>query len=222
MIDEGVGQLVSALKEKGLYENTVIVYTSDHGDYIGHHHMWGKGCFMYDPVIGIPLVIKHAHSEMRGVNDSLSSNLDMAPTLLSLCALPGPAGMRKRNITREGAEYVLAEHMYGDGRKGTEYMLRTDDYKLLLFRDTENIRFYHLKNDPHELCNQARNPAYGAKLTELFQMLVREILFHNHSVQYLDNHAPTVDGRTHEETMLRRAEVAAYSRRMIAGDPDGQ
>ena len=57
-IDHHVGRLIALLKEKGLYDNTLIVFTADHGEYLGYHHLLLKGNHMYDPLVKVPLVIK--------------------------------------------------------------------------------------------------------------------------------------------------------------------
>ena len=58
-IDNGIGTILQKLKEKGLYDNTMIVFTSDHGDYMSYHHMMLKGRHLYDPLIKIPLIVKY-------------------------------------------------------------------------------------------------------------------------------------------------------------------
>lgn len=214
MIDDGVGQIVSALKAKGLFDNTIVIYTSDHGDYLGYHHMWGKGGYMYDPVIGIPLIIRNPYNNKKGHNDGLSSNVNFAPTLLRLCGLDVPKGMRDKNITTsEGDQFVIAEHKY----KGVqfEYMVRSREYKLLLCSDWQNRRFYDLVNDPYELNNLADDPAYAQQILTHEQYLIKEILFDNHSVEYRDDYAPVVNHKTYEETMQRREKVAKYYKQKL-------
>lgn len=76
-IDDYVGLMMASLKKKGLYDQTMIIFTSDHGDYLGFHHMLLKGNRMYDPLMAIPLIIKYPQSELTGRSDALSSNTDI-------------------------------------------------------------------------------------------------------------------------------------------------
>ena len=81
-IDEQVGRMTNLLKQKGLYDNTLIIYTSDHGEYMGFHHMLLKGNLPYDPLMKIPLIIKYPkHAEKTGgqVSKALVNNVDLAP-----------------------------------------------------------------------------------------------------------------------------------------------
>jgi len=85
MIDDSVGQILSTLAKLGLEDDTMIVYTSDHGDMMGDHGMILKGWIPYQGILKIPMIIKVPGMTAGGVSDSLISSVDLAPTILNLC-----------------------------------------------------------------------------------------------------------------------------------------
>lgn len=90
-IDCHVGRMVALLEERRLYDRALIVYTSDHGEYLGFHHLLLKGNYMHDPLVRVPLIVKYPESARAGeVCGTLVSNTALAPTLLSCagCAVP--------------------------------------------------------------------------------------------------------------------------------------
>ncbi len=102
-IDHHVGRLIALLKEKRLYDNTLIVFTADHGEYLGYHHLLLKGNHMYDPLVKVPLVIKWPDGRRAGsVSQRLVSNVDLAPTLCRAAGLQPAAEMRGEDLGTEG------------------------------------------------------------------------------------------------------------------------
>ena len=88
LIDHQVGRLIALLKQKHLYDNTLIVFTADHGEYMGFHHMILKANHMYDPLAKVPLLVKWPGSRRAGmVSERLVSNIDLAPTLCRAAGL---------------------------------------------------------------------------------------------------------------------------------------
>ena len=80
MIDDNFGRVMKALKDNGLYENTVVILTSDHGEALGDHSMWGKGPYHYDGVIRVPFLVSWpGHFEGGATHDGVISLVDFAP-----------------------------------------------------------------------------------------------------------------------------------------------
>ncbi|MDF1514628.1 MAG: sulfatase-like hydrolase/transferase, partial [Anaerolineae bacterium] len=122
-IDFHVGRMISKLKKRGLYKNSLILYTSDHGDYMGYHHLLLKGNYMYDPLIKVPLIIKLPGQERAGQStSSLVSNLDIAPTLLSIAGCDIPNTMRGLDLSKPNAGRDI---IFAEGWAGQEIMVRT-------------------------------------------------------------------------------------------------
>lgn len=190
-IDHHVGRMVDLLKQKGLYDDTLIVYTSDHGDFLGFHHLLLKGNHMYDPLMRIPLIVKYPGQCGAGqATAALSSNVDMAPTLLrrAHCEIPQTMGGLDLEERPEGRDAVFAEA----GRR--EYMVRTRTRKLLLARDQDASLFFDLEGDPHELENLHADPTRREEVADLRERLLDWSLFTCPSPVHLDERGPVCSG----------------------------
>jgi arylsulfatase len=189
-IDSYVGRFVDILKRRGIYDNTMIVYTSDHGDYMGFHHMILKGNYMYDPLVRIPLIIKYPHQENHGcVSDAPVSNIDICTTILAQAQCRRDNAMCGIDRRSGGRDYVFAEH----GR-GHEYMVRSRTRKLILCRDDGESCFFDLENDPYELNNLYNDMRYREEIETYRALITRWILFDAPSPVYLDENAPVIKG----------------------------
>jgi arylsulfatase A-like enzyme len=195
-IDFQVGRMIALLKRKGLYENTLIVYTSDHGDYMGFHHLMLKGNHLYDPVVKVPLIVRYPGGERAGeVSRVLVSNVDMAPTLLTAAGAEVPDVMTGMDLRVDADERatVFAESE-GAGTKGKEYMVRTRSHKLLQCADGGASQFFDLDVDPLEMDDRIDDPRYARQVADLRDSLFRWSLFDSPSRIHLDPGAPVVSG----------------------------
>jgi arylsulfatase len=170
-IDSYVGKFVSLLQKKKRYDNTLIVYVSDHGEYLGFRHLLGKGNYMYDPVVKVPLIIKYPEQKRKGTrSDSLVSLVDLPVTILKQTHCSPASAMKGKDLSSEfDQKYIFAE-LNG----GSEYMIRSKTHKLLLCRDKET-QFFDLINDPLETKN-----LFNEKST---QLLIEE--FRNRLAQWM-------------------------------------
>jgi len=164
-VDEGVGRLLDYLDENGLADNTVVVYTSDQGFYLGEHGWYDKR-FMYEESLRTPLVIRYPSEFAPGqVNDELVLNLDMTPTLLDLAGVDVPQDLQGQSIRplmngspsadwRDAIYYRYYEFPHGWHNVRPHYGVRTDRYKLIHFEgDMDAWELFDLETDPHELDN---------------------------------------------------------------------
>ncbi len=190
-IDVQVGRLVSALRRKGRYNSTLIVFTSDHGEYLGHHHLLLKGNYMYDPVTRVPLVVKHPSNKDAGTKSDAFVNLvDLAPTILAAAGTAVPGEMPGVNLATPPVE---RETVFSEGHRGDQVMVRTHSHKLLLHRGKNTTQLYDLERDPQELNNLAtENPDQEVlkSLTDSFEDW-RGWEFNNEP--YVDEEAPIID-----------------------------
>jgi arylsulfatase A-like enzyme len=188
-IDHHVGRMLDVLRRKGLYESTLIVYTSDHGDYLGYHHLLLKGNRLYDPLAKVPLLVKYPGNSRAGERDeSLVSNVDLAPTFLRAGGLAVPRSLPGRDLaSAPGPDFVFAE----DPGART-YMVRSQSFKLLLDRNEGQSFFFDLADDPHELCNRYGDPSLRQEIERHRQALFRWALFDARTPVNLDEYAPTV------------------------------
>ena len=193
-IDDGVGRLVAALKEAGLYENTMIIYTSDHGEFLGCHHMLLKGNHLYEPLAKIPLIIKYPENTHAGiVDEGLSENIDLAPTILRVANAQIPYEMSKIYLN-EGVSrpFAFSEGDYGAGKSDRcfHYMIRDERFKLILTGSFEKGLLFDLQKDPNELDNLFDHPAHAAVRAHLSKELASYLIF---CAQTTNCHEPNAD-----------------------------
>ena len=192
-IDDCVGRIFEKLKEKNLYDNTMIIFTSDHGDYMGYHHMMLKCNHLYEPLARIPLLIKYPDGEFAGqTDDAFSENIDVSVTVLEKCGLKKADSMQGISLCgEEKRSFVFSEGQYGSETSPClGYMIRTNRFKLLVRGSLEEAMFFDLSKDPWELCNQAHNPEYREELEKVKRELTDFILFRLSGKVYRDRKVP--------------------------------
>lgn len=149
-IDFEIGQIIKILKDKGLYENTIIIYTSDHGEHLGYHHQILKGGYLYESIMKVPLIIKFPKNQYAGtINNKLVSNVDLAPTVLNTVNLTTPKSMSGHNLTDN---LFSREYVFAHGWLGNQAMARSEHYKLIRKRNGKSL-FFNLETDPLEMNN---------------------------------------------------------------------
>lgn len=170
-IDDGVGRLLEYLEANGLAENTIVVYTSDQGFYLGEHGWFDKR-FMYEESLRTPLLIRYPKEIKPGTKiDALVQNLDFAPTFLDYAGASIPPDMQgesfrelaagRSNDWREAIYYTYYEYPAIHAVK-RHYGIRTDRYKLIHFYyDIDEWELYDLQEDPREMRNVYDDPAYN-------------------------------------------------------------
>ena len=217
-IDTHVGRMVDFLKQRGLYDNTLILYTSDHGDYLGFHHLLLKGNTMYDPVIKVPLVIKFpkdGETQPRAgeVSDALVNNIDVGPTLLRAAGSDVPASMQGTDLADVT---TLRDVAFAENWGGQEYMVRSGTAKLLLCQDPAKSQFFDLVADPLEMENRIDDPAHGDTVAEFRGHLLQWALFDARTRVHLDYRAPVISGANVPQRGDGHAEEleAYFARRM--------
>lgn len=175
-VDENVGRLLDYLKQSGLAENTIVIYTSDQGFYLGEHGWFDKR-FMYEESLRMPLIIRYPGLE-ASVNNELVCNLDFAPTFLGFAGLKKPEDMQGMTLDRlmlgrKSVEWrqSIYYHYYefpAVHMAKRHYGVRTKRFKLMHFYyDIDAWELYDLKKDPQELNNVYNDPAYADAAEEL-------------------------------------------------------
>ncbi|TZF86102.1 sulfatase (plasmid) [Pedobacter sp. BS3] len=185
-VDENVGRLMDYLKKIGELDNTIIVYTSDQGFYLGEHGWFDKR-FMYDESFRTPLLVRYPLAVKAGsVSKAFAMNLDFAPTLLDYAGVSIPADMQGESLrpildnegkAPENWRKAVYYHYYefpGWHMVKRHYGIRTDRYKLIHFyNDIDEWELYDLQKDPHEMYNQYNSPAYKEIIKQLKEQLTQ-------------------------------------------------
>ncbi len=171
MIDDFVGQLLGVLEEEGLWEDTIIVFTSDHGENLGAHGLWQK-MVAFEESIRVPLIIK---APGRGIaaSQTPASLVDVAPTLAQLCGLPARSDWLGRDLwqadwndNRRPAQFAMHRPI-GDWMKVTDWrMIKVDGYKYVWHRGMEE-ELFDLNIDPNEIHNLAKAEEFQEKMQSL-------------------------------------------------------
>jgi arylsulfatase A-like enzyme len=180
-VDRNVGRLLDYLKDNDLEENTVVIYMSDQGFYLGEHGWFDKR-FMYEESFRTPLLIRYPRLVKAGSeNTDLVQNIDLAPTLLALADIDIPKEMQGRSLrpllTQEDVEWrkALYYHYYeypGIHMVKRHYGIRTDRYKLIHFYyDIDEWEMYDLETDPEEMHNIYGHPEYREIQNILYEQL---------------------------------------------------
>jgi arylsulfatase A-like enzyme len=177
-VDDNIGRLLKYLDDAGLAKNTIVVFTSDQGFYLGEHGWFDKR-FMYEQSFRMPLIVRYPDKIKQGtkVNDMVL-NVDFAPTLLSLAHTSIPKEMQGKSF-----EPILFGKTPSDWRKSVyyhyyeypkwhnvqpHYGIRTDRYKLIHFYYNVDVwELFDLKEDPNELKNKYNDSSYKAVIADL-------------------------------------------------------
>lgn len=161
LVDLNVGRLMEELNSLKMNGETIVVFTSDHGDMMGSHGMFFKGLFMYDEVTRVPLIIKWTgHIPSGNEVNTLTSMIDITPTLLDLMQIPKPLTMMGESM-RQLWDYshnirnaVFLELFESYGEWGPIFSVRTENYKYNWYIG-DNDELYFIKEDPYEIKNLA-------------------------------------------------------------------
>ena len=182
-VDDNVGRLMQYLKSNGLDKNTIVIYTSDQGFFLGEHGWFDKR-WMYEESFRTPLIISWPGvTNKKSTTNSMVQNLDFAETILDMAGLPVPTDMQGKSLVpllkgkqKGNVHDELYYHFYeNQEHKVAKHIgVRTDKYKLIYFYENNEWELYDLITDKHEMNNVYNNPAYGkiqsmmkAKLEEL-------------------------------------------------------
>lgn len=180
-VDDGVAEVLDYLDQNDLAENTIVVYTSDQGFYLGEHGWFDKR-FMYEQSFRTPLLIRYPKEITPGtVVDELVQNLDFAPTLLDYANVEIPSEMQgesfrrilngKSGEWRDAVYYTYYEYPSVHMVK-RHYGVATDRYKLMHFYyDIDEWEMYDLKEDPEELNNIYEDPNYTEVRADMHEKL---------------------------------------------------
>lgn len=183
-VDHAVGQVLEMLDEAGLRENTIVVYTSDHGDMCGGHRMLDKHYVLYDDVVKVPLIVRWPGviDENTSCEQFVYNMLDLPPTLLEAAGLQAPDFMQGRSllplfrneISEPWREYVMSTFNGQQFGLYIQRMLRTKHWKYI-WNPTDVDELYDLTCDPEELHNRIHDPNLADLIKDFRKNLYEEL-----------------------------------------------
>ncbi len=172
-IDVQVGLMLDALERTGQREDTLVIFTSDHGEMLGDHGLYFKGPFLYDPAVQVPLVISQPGRVAEGVRSpALVELADLAPTVLDACGLERHPGMQTRSLwplltgQQDPGHFrddVYCEYYNSNPDDPPVYltMVRTQRHKIVVVHGMDCGELYDLQEDPTETHNLWDDPDYA-------------------------------------------------------------
>jgi uncharacterized sulfatase len=178
-MDQQIGRILDALDKEGLTENTLVVFTTDHGHFLGQHGLTAKGAFHYEDLLRLPFITRWPGQIPASASSiALQSLVDLAPTFLQAGNIPVPGSMQGVNQldvwqgkAKSAREEVLVEFHH----QPTAIHLRTyieNRYKITVYRDQKYGELFDLENDPQERVNLWDNAEYSAIKCQLFQRFI--------------------------------------------------
>ena len=188
MIDGAIERIVHRLSSLGLADDTVLIFTSDHGDFMGDHGLMLKMGLHYQGVIRVPFIWSDPRDHGPRSTDLLGSTIDIGPSVLARAGLAPNNGVQGFDVigaARDGTSLprrgILIEEDELGGHLGSAQGLRTrtlvtDQWRLSLWEGMPDGELFDLKNDPHELNNLWFDPAHAAMRAEMMEAMLRETI----------------------------------------------
>ena len=183
MIDDAIGRVMARLDELGLADNTVVIFTSDHGDYMGDHGLMLKLLLHFQGLIRVPFIWSDPAREASGrTDDGLASSIDISATILERAGIQAFNGIQGRDLlsTRPPEAIIVEEDsqrvMTGFDRPQRVRTVVTDRYRMSLREGEDWDELYDLDSDPHELRNLYDDPGARAVRTEVTEIMLRRMI----------------------------------------------
>lgn len=184
MIDDMVGDILKTLDETGLNKNTVIIYTTDHGELGGDHRFFFKGPFLYQALAKIPFLIKIPDGLKSQISDSLASSIDIPETILELAGIKIPGSMQGRSMVsilnepkstiKKDVLIEMDEEVMGEK---TRTLITDDNWRITVYIKEENGgELYNLNEDPDEMNNLWNEESYSSKKSEIMLRLMKKMM----------------------------------------------
>ena len=181
LIDEKIGEILETLKETGYLENSIVIFTSDHGDCLtdhGHSQKWT----MYDTVTKMPAIV-WAPGRIEGGRtvEELCSLMDLGPTIMEMAGLEAMPKMAAKSLMPaiRGESFAGRDHVFCESARDVNFttndyqtMVRNNDWKLVHFVGENDGQLFDLKSDPNEVKNLWADPAYKERKQQLLHTLL--------------------------------------------------
>ncbi len=187
MIDDALGEIIQTLKDTGQYENTVIIFNSDHGDYLGDFNLLLKGPWLLRSINRVPMIWSDPQSRTARVSSALASTIDISATILQRVGIDPYFGMQGQSFLEciDGGNHhrdeLLIEYNDGFPRNGFECSARVrsvvnHEWQLSAYKDQDWGELYHLKNDPRQTLNLWDSADHAADKAVLFEKLTQLLI----------------------------------------------
>ena len=178
-MDAQVGKVLDALDKSGMRDNTIVIFTSDHGFHLGEHDFWAK-VSVHEESAKVPLIIS-APGKKPAVCHSFAELLDLYPTIASMCNLEVPSRLQGKNLAKtlddptvkvRDAAFCTQANSFGKGR-----LLRDDRWAYIQYGEAANapLELFDMKKDPKQFKNLANNPEYAQVVNEMKKKMTAKL-----------------------------------------------
>lgn len=169
-MDAQVGKVLNTLEEEGLSDNTIVIFTSDHGFHLGEHRFWMK-VSLHEESARVPLIIK-VPGKKPAVCNSFAELLDLYPTIAELAGLKTSDNLQGKSLvkTLDKPKHKVRDMAFSVTQGGKTFLLRTDDWAYIQYNEdaSAGMELFDMNNDPKQYTNLVENPKY-AKVVLDFQ-----------------------------------------------------
>lgn len=176
-MDAQVGKVLAALEQSGQADNTIVIFTSDHGYHLGEHDFWAK-VSLRDESAMVPLIIK-VPGKQPAVCHSLVELLDLYPTVANLCGLEAPARLQGKNIARvfDDPTHSVREAAFSVAPSSKGFLLREDKWAYLQYAEDASlgVELFDMVKDPRQYTNLAGKPEFAVVVTEFKAKLAAKL-----------------------------------------------
>lgn len=180
LIDQEVGRILDFLDQAGIADNTLVVFTTDHGHLIGQHGLIAKGPFHYEDLLRVPMLVRYPGRVPAGqVNDALQSLVDYPQSFLAAVGIEAPGVMQGVNQLpvwcgqqANARDYALVENRHNPTTVDLRTLV-TERYKVTVYRNADYGELFDLQTDPQEVQNRWDDPAYATVKSALLHQFVQ-------------------------------------------------
>lgn len=176
-MDAQVGKVLNALKEEGLEDNTIVIFTSDHGFHLAEHRFWMK-VSLKEESVRVPLIIK-VPGKKPAVCNSLAELIDLYPTISELAGLTPPKHIQGKSLVRtiDNPEAEVRDIIFTVTQGGKSFLLRNRDWAFMSYNEDGSLGYelFDMKKDPHQITNLAKRPEHQDTLNQFKKLLKQKL-----------------------------------------------
>ncbi|TXE11144.1 sulfatase [Algoriphagus aquimarinus] len=177
-MDAQVAKVLKTLKEEGLEDNTIVIFTSDHGFHLDEHEFWMK-VSLHEESVQVPMMIK-VPGKKPAITNSFTELIDLYPTLAELAGLDYPKGIQGKSLMPilENPRKKVREFAFSVTQGGKSFLVRTDKWAYIQYDEDagSGMELYDMKKDPNQFTNLAMNPAFENVVTDLQKKLKKKLI----------------------------------------------
>jgi len=176
-MDAQVAKVLKTLKEEGLEDNTIVVFTSDHGFHLNEHEFWMK-VSLHEESVKVPMMIK-VPGQKPAVTNSFAELLDLYPTLAKLADLTYPKEIQGKSLVPilTHPKKKVRDFAFAVTQQGKSFLIRTDKYAFIQYDEdaSAGMELYDMKKDPEQFTNLVSDPSYKAVIADFQKKLAKKV-----------------------------------------------